>query len=58
MFKKPIKDRTYVVQLMCPRGVDKDYSAFTIFDVTKMPFKVVAIYKNNEIKPFVSSKCY
>ena len=35
------------------RGVDKDYSAFVVFDVTKMPFKVVAIYKNNEVKPFV-----
>ncbi|BCU95247.1 MAG: hypothetical protein CM15mV8_0910 [Caudoviricetes sp.] len=31
------------------RGVDKDYSAFVVFDVTNA-FKVVAIYKNNEVK--------
>lgn len=53
MFEAPIKGHTYVATVDVSRGVDKDYSAFVIFDVTKMPFKVVAIYKNNEIKPFV-----
>ena len=53
MFEAPIKDHTYVATVDVSRGVDKDYSAFIVFDVTKMPFKVVAIYKNNEIKPFV-----
>ncbi len=53
MFKRPSKDRLYVCTVDVARGTDKDYSAFVIFDVTKMPFKVVAIYKNNEIKPFV-----
>ena len=52
-FEKPIKGRTYVITVDVARGVDKDYSAFVVFDVTKMPFKVVAIYKNNEVKPFV-----
>ena len=47
------KGRTYVITVDVARGVDKDYSAFIVFDVTKMPFKVVAIYKNNEVKPFV-----
>ena len=53
MFEAPIKGNTYVATVDVSRGVDKDYSAFVVFDVTKMPFKVVAIYKNNEIKPFV-----
>ena len=53
MYEAPIKDHTYVATVDVSRGVDKDYSAFVIFDVTKMPFKVVAIYKNNEVKPFV-----
>ena len=53
MFEAPIKDHTYVCTVDVSRGVDKDYSAFVIFDVTKMPYKVVAIYKNNEVKPFV-----
>jgi hypothetical protein len=52
-FEEPIKDHTYVVTVDVARGVDKDYSAFVVFDVTQMPFKVVALYKNNEVKPFV-----
>ena len=53
MFEPPIKGHTYVATVDVSRGVDKDYSAFIVFDVSKMPYKVVAIYKNNEIKPFV-----
>ena len=52
-YEEPIKGRTYVITVDVARGVDKDYSAFIVFDVTEMPFKVVAIYKNNEVKPFV-----
>jgi len=53
IFEEPIKGRTYVCTVDVARGVDKDYSAFVVFDVTKMPYKVVAIYKDNEVKPFV-----
>jgi hypothetical protein len=52
-FEEPIKGNTYVVTVDVARGVDKDYSAFVVFDVTQMPFKIVALYKNNEVKPFV-----
>ena len=44
---------TYVAAVDVSRGVDKDYSAFLVFDVTSMPYKVVAKYRSNEIKPFV-----
>ena len=53
MFEKPIKGNTYVCTVDVARGTTKDYSAFIIFDVTKIPYKVVATYKNNEVKPFV-----
>jgi hypothetical protein len=51
MFKKPEKDRLYVCCVDVARGTGKDYSAFTMIDVTKIPYEVVATYKNNEIKP-------
>ena len=51
MFKKPEKDRLYVCTVDVARGTGKDYSAFTIIDVTKIPYEIVATYKNNEIKP-------
>ena len=53
VFESPIKGHTYVCTVDVSRGVDKDYSAFVVFDVTKMPYKIVAIYKNNEVKPFI-----
>ena len=51
VYERPTKNRTYVCTVDVARGVEKDYSAFIIVDVTKMPYKVVAKYKNNEIKP-------
>ena len=51
MFKKPQKDRMYVCTVDVARGTGRDYSAFTMIDVTKIPYEVVATYKNNEIKP-------
>ena len=53
IYEDAIKGNTYVCSVDVSRGVDKDYSAFIIFDVTKMPYKVVAKYRSNEIKPFV-----
>ena len=35
------------------RGITKDYSAFTIIDATEIPYKLVAKYRNNKIKPLL-----
>jgi hypothetical protein len=35
------------------RGLGNDYSAFIVFDITEFPYKVVAKYRNNEIKPML-----
>ena len=35
------------------RGLSSDYSAFVVLDVTKSPYKIVAKYRDNEIKPLV-----
>ena len=53
MFERPEKDKNYVCTVDVARGTIKDYSAFIIFDVTQIPYRVVCTYKNNEIKPFV-----
>jgi hypothetical protein len=53
MFKRPEKGRMYACTVDVARGTGKDYSAFTIIDVTKIPYEVVCTYKNNEIKPHV-----
>jgi hypothetical protein len=53
VFESPVKGRTYVCTVDVARGINKDYSAFVIFDVTEMPYRVVAKYKSNEVKPLV-----
>ena len=35
------------------RGTINDYSAFIVFDITTVPYRVVAKDKNNEIKPML-----
>jgi len=35
------------------RGVGIDYSAFVVVDITTFPHRVIAKYKNNEIKPML-----
>jgi len=53
IFYEPEKDNIYVITVDVARGVGKDYSAFVVVDVTKFPYKVVAKYRDNEIKPMV-----
>jgi hypothetical protein len=48
---KPNKD--YVITVDVARGVSEDYSAFVIFDITEFPHRIVAKYRNNEIKPML-----
>ena len=41
----------YIITVDVARGIGGDYSAFLVFDITTMPYKIVAKYRNNEIKP-------
>ena len=49
VFVEPVKDRSYVITVDVSRGRHMDYSAFSVIDVTQMPYKVVATYKDNTI---------
>ena len=53
VYEQPVKGNTYVCTVDVARGVQKDYSAFVVLDVTKMPYKIVAKYRNNDIKPLL-----
>ena len=48
-----IKDHEYLITVDVARGVSEDYSAFVVFDITSFPHKIVAKYRNNEIKPML-----
>ena len=51
VFTRAEKDHEYIITVDVARGIGGDYSAFIVFDITSMPYKIVAKYRNNEIKP-------
>jgi hypothetical protein len=53
IYEDPIEGHNYAITVDVARGVDLDYSAFVIFDITQLPYKIVGKYKNNEIKPMI-----
>ena len=53
VYENPKEDHNYLITVDVARGIGNDYSAFVVFDITNFPYKVVAKYKNNEIKPML-----
>jgi hypothetical protein len=49
----PEKEHNYLMTVDVARGMGNDFSAFIVFDITEFPYKVVAKYRNNEIKPML-----
>ena len=47
------ENHDYVITVDVARGVGEDYSAFIVADITEFPHRVVAKYRNNEIKPML-----
>jgi hypothetical protein len=53
VYEHPKEEHNYLITVDVARGLGNDYSAFIVFDITNFPYKVVAKYKNNEIKPML-----
>ena len=53
VYERPYSKRDYIITVDVARGVGKDYSAFIVADITEFPYKVVATYRDNEIKPML-----
>ena len=53
VYEKVEPDHNYIVTVDVSRGIGGDYSAFCVIDTTTLPYRMVARYKNNEIKPIV-----
>ena len=50
IYEKPKDKSEYLLTVDVSRGVGGDYSAFIVFDITTVPYRIVAKYRNNEIK--------
>ena len=53
VYEHPKEENNYLITVDVARGLGNDYSAFIVFDITNFPYKVVAKYRNNEIKPML-----
>ena len=53
VYENPKEENNYLITVDVARGLGNDYSAFIVFDITEFPYKVVAKYRNNEIKPML-----
>jgi hypothetical protein len=53
IYEDPKDDHYYCITVDTARGIGGDYSAFVVFDITEMPYKVVAKYRNNKIAPML-----
>ena len=53
VYVNPQEEHNYLITVDVARGLGNDYSAFIVFDITNFPYKAVAKYRNNEIKPML-----
>ena len=53
IYENKIEGHEYLMTVDVSRGTNNDYSAFILYDITTVPYKVVGVYRNNEIKPML-----
>jgi hypothetical protein len=53
VYEKPQPNRTYVISVDVAEGQGLDYSTFSVVDVSEIPYKQVAKYRNNKISPLL-----
>lgn len=51
VYENPIKNKKYVIVVDVSHGKGLDYSVFQVIDISQMPYKQVAVFRNNEIPP-------
>ena len=56
VFEDPKANHIYTITVDTSRGVGNDYSAFVVLDVTQVPYKIVATFRNNVIAPMLYPK--
>jgi hypothetical protein len=53
VFETVKENHDYIMTVDVARGVGGDYSAFVVIDITTFPHRLVAKYRDNEIKPML-----
>ena len=53
VFEESKENHDYIITVDVARGVGNDYSAFVVVDITEFPHRIVAKYRDNQIKPML-----
>ena len=53
VYEEPKKNHTYALVADTSQGKGVDYSALVVFDVSQMPYKQVAVFRDNTISPLL-----
>jgi|TARA_R110002096_G_scaffold125900_1_gene272133 hypothetical protein len=53
VYEHPKKDATYCIVADSAQGKGQDYSALSVFDISSIPYKQVAKYRDNTISPML-----
>jgi hypothetical protein len=56
IFKDPQPGHIYCITVDTSRGVGGDFSAYVVFDVSELPYVVVATYRSNTVAPMLYPK--
>ena len=59
VYETPKPNNSYCMTVDVSEGLGQDYAVVSIFDVTAMPYKLIAVYRNNLIQPvFLTEVAY
>ena len=53
IYESPKENHFYAITVDTSRGIGGDFSAFVVVDITEMPYRVVAKYRDNKIAPML-----
>ena len=53
IYEEPTEDRVYTLTVDVSHGEGNDYSAFSVIDSSKFPYRQVAKYRNSNISPLL-----
>ena len=53
VYARPQPDHKYVLVVDTSRGQGQDYHAFSVVDVSQIPYRLVATFRNNQLAPML-----
>ena len=53
VYENPIPNHDYIICVDVSRGLAQDYSAFVVIDITHAPWRLVAKYRDHDVRPML-----